>query len=170
VQPLDPPDSHHLRAAQGWLELGDWREANEELERIATTLGAHPDVLEVRYHICAEAGKWDTAAEIARELVQISPTEPRFWISHAYATRRMPGGGIPQAAEILGKAHQLFPKQTLIAYNLACYDCQLGNNMGAGKWLAIAFDLGDAEQVKAMALRDPDLKPLWPEIAKLAHC
>jgi Flp pilus assembly protein TadD len=169
VQPLNPPDSHHLRAAQGWLELGDWREANEELERIAPALRGHPDVLEVRFHIWAAAKKWDTAAEIARELVQINPKEVQFWISHAYASRRMPGGGIPQAAEILGKARRLFPKEPLIAYNLACYDCQLGNNTEAEKWLRTAFNLGDAEQLKMMALRDPDLKPLWSEIAKLAE-
>jgi len=169
VQPLDPPDSHHLRAAQGWLELGDWREATGELERIGPELRSHPDVLDVRFHICAEAGNWDAAAKIARELVQISPTEAQFWISHAYATRRMPGGGIPQAKEILSEAQRLFPKERIISYNLACYDCQLGNNTEAGKWLAIAFDLGDAEQVKMMALKDPDLKPLWPEIAKLAE-
>lgn len=167
MQPLDSPDIHHLRAAQGWLGLGNWREANEELEKIAPALRAHPDVLEVRFQIHAEAGQWNMAAEIARELVQISPKEPQFWISHAYATRRMPGGGIPQAAEILNKARQLFPKESLIAYNLACYDCQLGNNMDAGKWLKIAFDLGDAKQVKVTALKDPDLKPLWAEIARL---
>jgi Flp pilus assembly protein TadD len=167
VQPLDSPDNHHLRAAQGWLGLGNWREANEELEKISLALHAHPDVLEVRFQVYAEAEKWETAAEIARELVQIRPKEPQFWISYAYATRRMPGGGIPQAKVILGKAQQLFPKEQLIAYNLACYDCQVGDNGQAWKWLKIAFDLGNAKLVKVMALKDPDLKPLWTAIAEL---
>jgi hypothetical protein len=45
VKPLDLPDIHHLRAAQGWLELGNHLEANEELEKIAPALRAHPSVL-----------------------------------------------------------------------------------------------------------------------------
>ena len=101
------------------------------------------------------------------ELVQINPNEAQFWISHAYATRRMPGGGIPEAKDILREAQRLFPKEHLIAYNLACYDCQLGDNSEAWKWLKTAFDLGDAEQLTVMALKDPDLKPLWTKIATL---
>ena len=34
VKPLAPPDTHHLRAALGWLELGNHVEANAELEQI----------------------------------------------------------------------------------------------------------------------------------------
>src|SRR6266568_6734448 len=35
---LPEPDSHYLRAAQGWLELGIHVEANEELERNVSVL------------------------------------------------------------------------------------------------------------------------------------
>jgi hypothetical protein len=48
VKPLQPPDSMHLTAAQGWLELGNHEEAFEELEQIDAPLRGHPDVLEVR--------------------------------------------------------------------------------------------------------------------------
>jgi len=167
MKPLEQPDSFHLSAAIGWLGLGNWQEANEELGKISPALRAHPDVLEVRFEIYSKAGKWDMAAEIACALVQISPEEPQFWIWQAYATRRMPGGGIPQAKEILGKAQPLFPKKALIAYNLACYECQLGDYKAAWKWLEAAFDLGDPQQVKRMALADPDLEPLWAEIREI---
>ena len=36
---LQPPDNYHLRAVQGWLELGNWREANEALEQITPQSG-----------------------------------------------------------------------------------------------------------------------------------
>ena len=49
LKPLEPQDQHHLAAAQGWFELGDHLEANEELERITASNRAHPAVLEVRY-------------------------------------------------------------------------------------------------------------------------
>ncbi len=46
-------------------------------------------------------------------------------------------------------------------YNLACYECQLGNLKEAREWLKQAFNLGDAKQMKLAALDDPDLQPLW---------
>lgn len=41
-------DSRLLIAAEGWLELGDWQSANDELENITPTVRAHPDVLKMR--------------------------------------------------------------------------------------------------------------------------
>jgi len=142
---MDPCDAHHLSAAIGWLELGNWKEANEELEEITAARRAHPAVLEVRAEIYAKAGKWSLASSINRHLIQVSPKEARFWISHAYATRRTDGGGIPAAHNILITAQGLFPKDYLVAYNLACYSCQLGNKKEAWKWLEKAFDLTDSK-------------------------
>ncbi len=51
MKPLEPPDNHHLRAALGWIGLGNFQEANEELEKITPQLRAHPDVLTIRYEI-----------------------------------------------------------------------------------------------------------------------
>lgn len=150
MRSLEQPDTFHLSAAIGWLGLGKWQEANEELEKITPGLRAHPDVLEVRLEIYSKAGKWDITAEIARALVKIRPNDPQLWISLAYATRRMPNGGIPLAKMILAKAQPLFPKEPLIAYNLACYECQIGNWKVAWKWLESAFDLGDLKKVKLM--------------------
>jgi hypothetical protein len=57
MKPLEPPDSLHLQAAQGWLELGNHIEANEELERIAQQLRAQPDVLKLRWEVYAAGNK-----------------------------------------------------------------------------------------------------------------
>jgi Flp pilus assembly protein TadD len=166
MKPLEPPDSHHLSAAIGWLGLGNVAEAGAELEKIAPPFQSHPDVLAVQFDIHAAAGKWDAAAEIAGTLTQLEPEEPGAWVSLAYATRRKTGGGIPQARAILIQAHRTFPKEQIIAYNLACYDCQLGDLDAAKAWLDKACTLGDARRIKLMALQDPDLKPLWPNIGK----
>jgi Flp pilus assembly protein TadD len=166
MKPLEPPDSHHLSAAMGWLELGDPAEAGAELEQIAPQFRSHPHVLVTRYEICAKAGEWNAAAEIARTLTQLEPHQPDAWISLAYAVRRKPGGGIPQARAILVQARRTFPKEQIIAYNLACYECQLGDLNAAKLWLEKACTLGDANKIKLMALEDPDLKPLWPDLRK----
>jgi tetratricopeptide (TPR) repeat protein len=164
MEPLEPPDLHYLRAASGWLGLGDWRSAGEELEKIDPSLSAHPSILLVRYEIYSAAGNWDLAAEIASTLLQDHPDDPQVWILAAYATRRKPGGGIEQARKILLQARQLFSKEPIISYNLACYDCQLGNLVDAASLLKTAFALGDPKQFRSMALNDPDLKPLWTQI------
>ena len=164
MKPLEPPDSHHLSAAAGWLGLGNITEAGLELGKIAAQFSSHPDVLAVRCDIHLQDRNWDAAAEVAGTLTRLEPQEPGAWISLAYATRRKTGGGISQARAILIQAQRNFPKQTIIAFNLACYDCQLGNLDAAKAWLDKACTLGDARRIKHMARQDPDLEPLWPEI------
>ena len=63
VTPLDLDDRIQVEAAQGWLALGDWRPANDELECVRPEFRAHPDVLAVRWRVYAMGGHWDTAVE-----------------------------------------------------------------------------------------------------------
>jgi tetratricopeptide (TPR) repeat protein len=167
IKSLEPPDIHHLLAAQGWLGLGNFLEADEELDKITPQLRDHAAVLSVRYDVYAKAKKWDAADEIAGRLVKLMPDQPSAWICLAYATRRKAGSGIPDAKQILTEAEIKFPGEYLIRYNLACYECQLGNLKEAMKWLEKAIDVGGKKDVRTMALDDPDLKPLWREIAKI---
>jgi tetratricopeptide (TPR) repeat protein len=164
---LKPPDLMHLNAAQGWLGLGNPIEANEELEKITARNRAHPDVLNVRWAIYAKAEKWGLAVEIAKVLRDANPQEPQLWINFAYATRRKPDGGLKNAKEILSQAQRLFPAESIIAYNLACYECQLGDLKSAWNWLETAFDTGEPKALKLMALDDPDLEPLWTDISEI---
>ena len=164
MKPLEPPDSHYLSAATGWLGLGNVAEAGAELEKIAPQFQSHPDVLAVQFDIHAQAGRWDAAAEIAGTLTRLEPKQPGAWISLAYATRRKTGGGVPAARAILIQAQKSFTKEPTIAYNLACYDCQLGDLIAAKAWLDKACHLGDIRKIKHMARQDPDLEPLWPEL------
>ena len=55
----------------------------------------------------------------------------------------------------------------MIAFNLACYACQLGRLEEAHAWLRKAMDFGDEKEIKLRALDDPDLEPLWANIGKL---
>jgi len=84
MKPLEPPDSLHLQAAQGWLELGNPIEAEEELGKVPPQHQAHPAVLEVRWEICAKAKKWDAALEIASALVQVAPDHPLGWVHRSF--------------------------------------------------------------------------------------
>jgi predicted Zn-dependent protease len=164
---LDQTDKHHLNAALGWLGLGDWRSANDELDNITSTARAQPLVLSVQYEIYSKAKKWDSAAEIASALVKLLPEQPEFWVSLAYSIRRKPDGGIPQAKEVLTEARVKFPKEYIIAYNLACYECQLGDRKRALLHCEEAVDLAGKKDIRQMALDDPDLESLWPNSAQI---
>jgi|ERR1700722_3923653 len=167
TQPLEPPDIHHARAAYGWLELGNCKEANEELEKIAAQSRVHPDVLEIRWQIYAKESKWEACRDIACAITKIEPSRPSGWIHLAYSTRRAPSGGLKAARKILCSTVEKFPQVYLIPYNLACYDCQLGHLKEALKWLEKAIDLAGKKDIRAMALDDPDLEPLWNDISEI---
>jgi predicted Zn-dependent protease len=156
---VTPRDHHHLRAAQGWLELGNWREANAELENITPQQRAHPDVLRLRVDIYDAAKKWDYVVEVASALSRMIPDDSFGHIRLAFALHELKR--TQGALDALLPVADKFPEQWEISYNLACYSCQLGDMIAARDWLAQAFRLGDANEIKLQALEDPDLAPLW---------
>ena len=165
---LEPPDTHHLRAAVGWLELGNHVEAGEEIGRLSAANLNHPDVLEIRWAVCAAGQSWDAAAEVAGSLVGAAPERSSGWVHRAYAVRRMRGGGIERAEKLLLPALDKFPKESVIPYNLACYAAQLGRLDEAWERLLKAIETeGDVNEIKERALLDKDLEPLWERIRGL---
>jgi len=167
VQPLKPPDTHHLSAAIGWLELGNPTEAKAELAGIDPACQTHPDVLEVRWLLCAEEEQWQEGLKVAVQLIGLAPERSSGWLHQAYALRRVPEGGLEHAWRVLLPVSEKFPAEPTVAYNLACYACQMQQLDLARSWLKRAFKLGVRERILSMALADPDLQPLWPEMAQL---
>jgi predicted Zn-dependent protease len=169
VKPLEPPDSHHLRAAIGWMELGNADAANEELERITPQRLRHPDVLEIRWHICALAKRWEAAAEAAAGLVQLDPERPDAWVHRSYALHELKR--TEEAFDQLLPVADRFAEVWTISYNLACYCAQLGRLPEARAWLrrtfAIATKTRTHKGLRLRALEDPDLEPLREEIGNM---
>ena len=166
---LEPPDTHHLSAALGWLELGNPVEAGEELARISASSLEHPDVLEIRWAVCAASKSWEAGLRAAELSVLKAPDRVSSWIHRAYALRRVKDGGLLPAFKALRPALEKFPNEPIIPYNLACYLAQLGDVEDAWEWLQKSFQAaGDAKQMKSMALSDKDLQPLWERIQKTA--
>ena len=171
IKPLEPPDSFHFKAAEGWLGLGNPFEANEELEKITPQLRVHPGVLDLRWRIYAEEEKWEACVDIARALIKLAPERPAGWVHLAYALRRAKGGGLQVAWDALLPVAEKFPALTIIPFNLACYAAQLNRLDGARDWLRKAFEIGRKtghfDEIRLMALDDPDLQPLWKHIGEL---
>ena len=158
---LQHPDPMYLKAAAGWIQLGDYDSANDELENIRAEWRAHPDVLNLRWLIYSHHEQWDACLDIATAIVKMTPDRVLSWVNKAYSMRWANDGSIEKAKPVLIEAAELFPDDGMIQYNLACYCAQLGQLDAAKEYLGKSYELGDAQQIKLMALDDEDLKPLW---------
>ena len=162
---LEPPDDFFLRSAEGWLELGNWLEANEELERITPEMRAHPHVLLMRWEIYAKAKKWEMAVEVGRALSEMLPDNSWGFIHYAYSLHELKRTN--EAWGVLIPVADKFPDVFRISYNLACYCCQLGDLNDSMQWLKKAISIAGKKDIRLMALDDPDLKPLWEQIGSI---
>jgi len=175
MNPLEHPDTLHLQAAQGWIELGNHIEANAELENITASLRSHPDVLEVRWGIYYAAKEWEMCAEIGAALVRLAPGRPSSWRHLAASSHFMKH--TRTAYSLLLPALELFPEDWSVQYDMACYECVLGDLPAARDRLKKTFELAerhgegtkaaDVRSIKLMALSDPDFEQLWKEIGKI---
>jgi tetratricopeptide (TPR) repeat protein len=162
---LEPPDSLHVQAAEGWLGLGNQAEASEELKKITPELRSHPEVLSVRCEVYAAGRKWEMALEIATALIQLDTESPAGWVHRSYALHELKR--TTEARDNLMRVVEKFARNTTMLYNLACYECQLGRLTEAKEWLRKAFIIEGAKQIKLAALEDPDLEPLRGEIEEM---
>lgn len=158
MQALDYPELHHVRAAEGWLDLGEVAEAAKELRHLPAPALAHPDVLELRWRLYAAGKQWDAALDIARAITLAAPERTSGWIHQSYSLHEL--RRTEEAWNLLLPLAGQFPEEATIAYNLACYACQLGRGNDARTWLSRAMKLRGKAEVRDMALRDPDLAPL----------
>lgn len=168
LPPLEPPDTHLVRAVEGWLELGLPDEAEAELAQLSSVAKARPHTLDLCWQIHAHRKEWGLAHTVAELLVSAAPDNPSGWIHRAYAARRMDGGGLQTAWDELRPAADRFRTEFLVPYNLACYACQMGRTDAARHWLGRAYEAAGKpnarEGIKLMALADPDLAPMREEI------
>lgn len=163
MQKLEPPDSHYLSAAQGWLELGNPAEAELEWNRISPDCRGLAAALEVLWEIRAQQKRWEEALEIARKIITTDPEGCSGWIEQSYSLHELKR--TEEALKYLLPMAGKFARISTIPYNLACYTCQLGQLDEARKWLSRAMKIGGRKRIREMALHDPDLIPLRSEIA-----
>ncbi len=149
-----------ITAAQGYIELGMPLEANEELEQIDADQRSHTEVLALRVKIYLALKKWDLMQTVAKRLSLIEPDDPQWTVSWAYATRR--AESMEAARIILVNAVERLPNVAIFHYNLACYECLLGNLETAKSRLKRTFDLEPRYRLKA--LEDEDLKAVWDSL------
>ena len=155
---LPNPDQHSLRAAEGWLDLGNAAEAGAELDQISPDYARHPDVMHLRWQIYRKAAQWEACFEVAGVFTKTSPTDPRAWTSLAqtlYHTTR-----VHEAYDVAVSKITSFPTYWPLYYDAACYACLTGRLPQARQFLQLASAFGNEAEVKLLASQDPDLEAL----------
>jgi len=145
-----------LLAAQGYRELGMVDDALAELDGLPAELERHAIVLELRLVILMQARRWNRALEASRNLCQIEPEKTIGYIHAAFCLHEL-GNTIEARETLLGGPTALHADPTY-HYNLACYECRLGNLDLAQAHLDRSFQLD--KKFREFARTDPDLEPL----------
>lgn len=152
---VQPPIQRHK------LDVAPQPDTEVELDAVNPDVRHLPVVLSVRLEIYLRQESWERVVGIAARLIQNDPLEPQWPLSYAYATRR--AQTLEAAKAILLEAIRKHPGEPMIPFNLACYECQLGNLDVAKSYLKVAFAM--EPKMRTTALNDPDLKPLWDSLA-----
>ena len=126
--------------------------------RLARRLRNHPDVLELRWEVCARSKEWKTCLKIANTLIRLFPERSDGWLNRSVALDRL--HRTREAFDTLVPMAAKFPGVGALPYDLARYACLLGDLPGAKTWLKRSFETGCAKEWKALALNSTDLKPL----------
>ena len=107
---LKHPDPMHLKAAAGWIQLGDYDSANDELENIRAEWRAHPDVLELRWLIYSHHEQWDAVSGYHfSDCENGSGSSLGLGYTKPYRYVVLSGGGFENAKALLLEAAKLFP-------------------------------------------------------------
>lgn len=144
----------------GYLQLGMPLDAGEEIGKLPAAMRESRAAMEVCALIHLETGAWQLLREVGGHLTRQWPGEGTHWIWLAYGTRRC--RSLMEAEQCLLDALSHCGSEPMIHFNLACYAAQLGHLDQARERLqqARALDPG----ILTLALGDPDLEALWPEL------
>lgn len=149
-----------LEKADGYMDLKMWDQALAELNKVPPEDEDSIAYRHIRLRLAIETEDWTTSTKLVIELQQALPEEPAFWVQRAYVARR--AESIQVARTILCDALSRFPQTPVIPFNLACYECQLGELQLAHEYLQAAFALDPS--YRDLALCDEDLEPLWGDL------
>lgn len=142
-----------LETARGYLALGMFQEADEELGKITGNPGNLADIMRLQAVVYERGESWEKMKDVARSLVTRWPEEAAHWIALGWATCR--AGSLPEASDVLRRSLSHHPSEAVIHYNLACYAAQSGIFDEARTRLKDAIRLNPL--MRQLALDDPDL-------------
>jgi predicted Zn-dependent protease len=151
-------DTHErtLLAAQGYSELSMFDDAIAELETLPEEARQSAAAIELRTVILMQARRWKPALTAARTLCRTEPEKTSGFIHAAFCLHEL--GRTVEARDILIAGPESLHTEPTFHYNLACYECALGNLALARLHLDKSIELD--KKFRGFARNDPDLAAL----------
>jgi|GraSoiStandDraft_24_1057298.scaffolds.fasta_scaffold176939_2 hypothetical protein len=157
---IAPEILDRIRAAEGWLGLGDYNSASEELDCLPAHAAIHFEVLKIRCAIYRKAKRWNDLQTLAESCCEIFPNVIAFWLDVARALDAK--GQTEEAIAQLLVVKDRFPMSDAIAYYFACFLAKLDRIEEARAWLSCAFKYADnVRKLKLRALEQPELAKVF---------
>ena len=151
------PTQTRIQYANGYIELGMYDDASNELETIEGEDRMSVEVMSMRAILYCHAKQWGLMEAVSRHVAEQDPQSPFGWVNWANALRFL--DRFDEAKRVAIKALLIHPNNGPLWYNLACYNSLLGDQKKAKECLSKATKLGD--EFKKAAIDDPDLDELW---------
>ena len=148
-----------LLAAQGYSELSMFDDALAELDTLTPEIAQEAGAIELRTVILMQAKRWKPALAASRDLCHTDPEKTVGFIHAAFCLHEL--GRTAEARDILIDGPQSLHAEPTFHYNLACYECRLGNLDLARLHLEKSIELD--KKMRDFAKTDPDLAVLYEE-------
>jgi len=133
------------------------RDCLRELDSLPPADQLLPQTLEMRIVILMKAGQWRKAVRTCESLCAVAPDLPTGYIQMGFCLHRL--GQTRKAREVLVGGPPSLQAEAIFHYNLACYECVLGNVETAKMHLETSLAMD--EKLRRFAREDPDLLPLY---------
>ncbi len=145
-----------ILAAQGYSELSMFDDALAELDSLPLETAGHVVVVELRAVILMQAKRWKPDLEASRALCLLQPAQTGGYIHAAFCLHEL--GRTDEARDVLLGGPVALHAEPTYHYNLACYECVLGQLDLARRHLEKSIQLD--KKYRDFAKGDPDLAPL----------
>src|SRR5215204_6296142 len=153
---LEKEEQRHVTAAEGFLELGMFTDADAELDRIYPICRHLPEVLEVRakvYHACE---KWELLEAVTKRLWDATG-ETSWCAEWAHALRQ--SGALESAKASCSMPSRRIPTTRCFTINSRATSVGWIRESRQAR-LEHAIKLDPALRMRALG--DPDLAEIWP--------
>lgn len=153
-------DAHGIKAAEGWIELGSYDEAAEELHNCPALVKSSVEWVKLWVRVYVAKERWREVEVMCETLAKHAPADPFTIFNRAEAFHRQ--GRTREAYTVFTDAPVEFKKGAEYFYALARYLCALDQMQLALSCIGKACDVNPSLKIKA--LNDPDLERVWVDL------
>lgn len=133
-----------------------FEDALAELDALDPVSQHRPEILEMRTLILMRLKRWKPALDCSRQLCLAAPGNGAGFVHTAFCLHEL--GHTEEAKTALLAGESALENEPVFFYNLACYECALGEIQPAREHLERSFALD--KKYREFAKADPDLAPL----------